>query len=68
MLGALLGPENTEINIEIIPVLRSFQETGRSRHKQTITHKRHRESRGHSLGAGETLGSLGLLRGLWRDE
>lgn len=34
MLGTLLGPENTEINIEIVPVLRSFQESGRSRHKR----------------------------------
>lgn len=52
MLGNLLGTENTDISIEIVPVLRSIQCSGRSRCEQMIIHKLHSVSRGHSLDTG----------------
>lgn len=55
VLGNLLGTENAEVKVEVV------QPSGRSRGEEAIRHKMHRVSRGHSSGAGETLGSL--LRG-----
>lgn len=52
VLGNLLGTENIEIKIEIVPVLRSLQCNRSSRCEQTIIHKMHSVSRGHSVGAG----------------
>ena len=65
VMGPLLGPEDTEINIEIVLILRSSRGVEEADLKIC---KRDRESRGHSLGAGETLGSLCFLGGLWTDE
>lgn len=36
MLGPVLGPEDTEINIEIVLIFQSFQGSGRSRLKQYV--------------------------------
>ena len=35
-MGPLLGPEDTEINIEIVLIFQSFQGSGRSRLKQYV--------------------------------
>jgi len=66
VLCPLLGPEDTEINVEIVLILQSSRGVEEADLKTRC--KRDGEGRGHSLGAGETLGSLCFLGGLWTDE
>lgn len=61
MLVSSLGTGNAEVKTEVVPA------SGRSRRERAIRHKMRSVSRGHSLGAGETLDSLCLPSGLWRD-